>query len=265
MAAPRPTAPSPTATAPRPNGGFATTPGRSPVANAQFANWGPTQLPEWGGNTMNPFIQVGGGPQPATSAAAAPAAISEFSSHVEDNPDLRWLADKFKSRFDTSNTKRAIDASNLGIMDAAALGAADAKGAMASRGVLGTGTGASFLNKRIFAPAQRAAAGAAKDIALDEQHRLDALTLGGLGIMKAPSDLALGQNAQALQQWMAANGFNIQNAQLAAGQQAQNFAQQQQQWQNMLQLMQQGNPYASGSVAGSTSQPRTPAGGWGPR
>jgi hypothetical protein len=141
------------------------------------------------------------------------------------SPYIKEQIDRYRSRFDKDTTARAIDRSNLGIADSAALMASDAKANMARRGVLGSGTGAAFLNKNVFAPAQRQAAGAAADISLGRERDLDALTLGGTGLMTAPSSIALADRDLALRQWMAQNEDERARAALAQAGQNQQLAQ----------------------------------------
>lgn len=235
------------------------------------STWGPgTSHPEVGFLTgYDPTYRAGGtipGGSPGPTSAGG-ASGGSYTSSTGRNPDLQWLQDKYKSRFDVDNTKRTIDKSNLGIMDAAALGAADAKANLASRGAIGSGAADAFLQKRIFQPAQREAAGKAADIALQREKDLDALTLGGQGIMSSQANLQLAEKAQALQEWIAKsganlqqqqialqqfatqNGLSLQQAQLMLQQQQQQFNQQQQQWQNQQQLLNMPNPYAPGGPA----------------
>jgi hypothetical protein len=142
---------------------------------------------------------VGGAGTGAAGAGTAKPPSLDFEAELD--PYIQRQIQRYEQRFDVDNTKRAIDRSNLGIADAAALSAADAKANMASRGILGTGTGAAYLQKRIFEPARQQAAKAAADIAFANEQRLDALTLGGTGLMTAPSAIALGQQRLGLDAW----------------------------------------------------------------
>jgi hypothetical protein len=135
------------------------------------------------------------------------------------DPNLGWLIDKYKGRFDSNNTQRAIDKSNLGIADAAALLGKDAQAGLAARGARGSGVAGAFIQKHITDQAQRQAAGAASDIAQGEQSRLDNLTLGGLGIMKSPADIALSQQGLANQQYATSAQIQMQQQQFQAQQQ----------------------------------------------
>lgn len=136
-----------------------------------------------------------------TTALGGPNATVNSTNTAGMDPFLKQQVDRYNSRFTNDPTKQAVEHSTLGIMDAAALGAADLKGQMGSRGVLNSGAGATFLQKRVFDPAQRAAAGAASNIAIERQKQLDALTLGGTDIMKAPSQLGVQNRELAMRQW----------------------------------------------------------------
>jgi hypothetical protein len=149
---------------------------------------------------------------------------------AQNDPHLDDLWKKYQDRFSDDNTKRAIDRSNTGIADSAALLGKDARASLADRGALGTGVGAAFINKNITAPAQRQAAGAAADISMDAEKRKDALVLGGVGLAGAHSDLAVRQQANANQQY--ATSAQIQMQQQEAQQRA--LQQQQAQWMALM-------------------------------
>lgn len=174
---------------------------------------------------------------PAPSAPSAPSvgpAVSVPTAPTTNtagaDPNLSWLTDKYKSRFDPSTTARAIDRSNAGIADAAALMNKDAQASLASRGARGSGVASAFIQKNITDKAQRQAAGAAADIAQGEQTRLDQLTLGGTGLMGAQGNLALGQQANANQQYATSANVALQQQQMA-------YQQQQAQMQALLAIM----------------------------
>lgn len=152
--------------------------------------------------------------------AAAPGATGT-SNTAQISPYLLSQIGRYEDRLSADTTKRAIDNSNLGIADSAALMAADAKGRMAGRGILNSGAGDAFVNKRITQPAQRQAAGAAADIALGRERDLDNLVLGGTGLMTAPDAIALDSQRLALaQQGQATDqAFRTQQAQQQAQQQ----------------------------------------------
>lgn len=164
---------------------------------------------------------VGGAGGAGAGAGAGTSNVAEIS------PFLKEQIERYRSRFGSDPTERAIQRSNLGIADAAALLAADAKANMASRGVLNTGTGATFLQRRVFEPAQRQAAGRAADIAMGRERDLDALVLGGTGLMTAPDAIAL-----------AAQGMNLQSQAQAADQAFRaNQAEEERKWRTTQMLM----------------------------
>jgi hypothetical protein len=114
----------------------------------------------------------------------------------------------------SDNSKRAIDHAVLGTMDAAALGAKDMGANMARRGISGTGAGATFLNKNVFQPAQRTAAGQATDISLAEQARQDDLAKS----LQGPAGNIAGNNLQnrqfGLNTWQAQQNDARERAQM---------------------------------------------------
>ena len=165
---------------------------------------------------------------------AAPAAgdVGGSTNTAQTDPYLKELVDKYRSRFDVDNTQRAINRSTTGIMDAAALGAADLKGNLSSRGLVGSEGGNAFLAKRVFGPAQRQAAGAEADISLGNEQRLDNLTLGGLGIMNAPGQASRADRGLALSQSGQDFDQGLQQAQLQNQMQQQQYAQ----WLSLLNM-----------------------------
>lgn len=173
--------------------------------------------------------QTGGGFQ-APSAPSVGPGMSPTTNTAGPDPNLSWLSDKYKSRFDTSNTARAIDRSNASIADSAALMNKDAQASLASRGARGGGVAGAFIQKNITDKAQRQAAGAAADISQGEQTRLDNLTMGGSGIMGAQGQLALGQQSLANQQYATSANIALQQQQMVQ-------QQQQQQLQALLSIM----------------------------
>jgi hypothetical protein len=160
------------------------------------ANWYQTGAP--GGSPG-----IGGGAAAATPRGSSGGGAVTNANTAQMSPYLKEQMQRYRDRFSQDNTARAIDQSNLGIADAAALTAADAKAGMSRRGVGGTGTGAAYLTKRVFAPAQREAAGAAASIAMQRQKDLDALVLGGSGIMGAADANNLQNRQLSLEQWKA--------------------------------------------------------------
>ena len=182
----------------------------------------PAAPPRTGGPLAAPPPPVAGAgnvavPQPTTNTSA-------------NDPRLDDLYKRLQGRFGADVSARAIDKSNAGIADAAALLGKDARAGLAQRGALGSGVHAAFVTKNITDPALRQAAGAAADISMGEEKRQDALTLGGLGIAGAQSDVNLRQQANANQQYAT-------SAQLAIAQEQARAQQQQQQWAQWQALM----------------------------
>jgi hypothetical protein len=149
--------------------------------------------------------QAGSGATTAGGGAAAGGGTAKppkLDFEAELDPYIQRQIERYEQRFDVDNTQRAIDRANLGIADAAALSAADARAAnLSRRGILGSATGDVYLQKRIFEPARRQAAEAAADIAFANEQRLDQLVLGGTGLMTAPSAIALQQQRLGLDAW----------------------------------------------------------------
>jgi hypothetical protein len=157
-------------------------------------------------------------PLPTQSNPALPVTSTNTS---EISPYLKKALGRLDERFSDDNTKRAIQDSNLGIEDSAALSAADQKGGLARRGLVGSEGGASFLNKRVYQPAQRAAAKAASDITLAQQARKDNLVLGSTGLVTAPDSVNLANRAEAAREQEAQSQQQQQQAQLQLQQQGQ--------------------------------------------
>lgn len=137
---------------------------------------------------------VGDNPQNPGGSGGGSTTTAQTSPYLEEQ------INRYRQRFDVDNTKRAIDKANLGIADAAALSAADAKAGQSRRGVLHTGVSAQQNARNIFEPAQRAAAKAASDITLQRERDLDALVLGGTGLMTAPDQINLANREFGLRQ-----------------------------------------------------------------
>lgn len=161
-----------------------------------------TQLPDgtwdYGDRIYDPSTQKF---TPKGGAGAKPS--TDFTSTAADDPRQAEVYDLWKKRLSTDVTKRAIDRSNLATMDAAALGAADAKANLSSRGALGAGAGATFVNRNITQPAIRDAAGKAADISLGREGQLDALTLAGGPLASNMASNNLAQRQFGLEQWNA--------------------------------------------------------------
>lgn len=147
------------------------------------------------------------------------------------SPDLKGALDALKARSSTDDTVRATNRATTGAMDAAALQAADLKGSLAGRGLIGGGTaGAAFLNKNVYAPAQRSAAQAASNIALGQQQRLDTLAQAGVNAAAVPEQLSLANRNLGLEQWQAQQSDALAQQDLANRIQQQQVAQ----WQALL-------------------------------
>lgn len=154
----------------------------------------------------------------ATGGGGKPGVGPTSTNTAQQDPNIQALLDRYNSRFDESNAARATDRAVGGIADAAALLTHDAQAGLAARGASGSGVAAAHIKRQITDPALRAATGAATDIAMGEQSRLDNLTLGGLGVSSALGDAARADRGLNLQQ------YNT-DAQLAAAQNQQQMAQ----------------------------------------
>jgi hypothetical protein len=152
-----------------------------------------------GGYTPLDFDSVPGNPSPG-NPSGGDAGGGGTTNTSQTSPYMEEQINRYRERFNVDNTKRAIDKSNLGIMDAAALASADAKAGQSRRGVLSTGVSAAQNQRNIFEPAQRAAASAAANITMQREKDLDALVLGGTSLMRAPDEIALANRGLNLQQ-----------------------------------------------------------------
>lgn len=189
-------------------------------------------MPEYGPGSKewlqaNPNYAGGAFNHPQQGQQPGPQPI-DFSAYAQDDPRMvdaygqqQEAYNTLKGRMGADNSKRAIDHAVLGTMDAAALGAKDLGAGMARRGISGSGTGATFLQKNVFAPAQREAAGRATDIALGEQARQDDLARslqGAAGGLQSAAGSISGQNLNnrqfGLSAWQAQQQEAIQRAQL---------------------------------------------------
>jgi hypothetical protein len=181
----------------------------------------------------------GGGPvSPGGSGPVAPSApLPVLPNTAAPDPYLEEQVRNLRARMGVDTTERAIGRSTTGILDAAALGAADEGAAnLSSRGLVGSGAGQAFLHKRFFEPAQQAAAGASADIALKREQDLDRLVLGGTAIMGAPGSSSLANRSLGLQQWQAQMGAGQAAQGLSLEQQRLNQQQQQSQIENWLRM-----------------------------
>ena len=230
-----------------PGGGIKawTPPKVNPVSGAGGLKAGPAS---GGAPALPPFPGAGGPVAPGAGGAGAggggpvapagPAVpLPVLANTAAPDPYLEEQVRNLRARMGSDTTERAIGRSTTGILDAAALGAAD-EGAsnLASRGLVGSGAGQAFLHKRFFEPAQRAAAGAAEDIAHQREQDLDRLVLGGTAIMGAPGQSSLANRGLGLQQWQAQTGAANAATGLSLEQQRLNQQMQQQQIENWLKM-----------------------------
>ena len=178
-------------------------------------------LPPMPTMTQAPAPRTGGG----TGLGGGGGAGGQLTNVAATSPNIQTQIDRYAQRLSADPTQRAIDRSNRSIADSAALMASDAKANMARRGVMGTGTGDAFLQKRVFQPAQRQAAEASTQIALGRERDLDALVLGGVPLMRAPDEIALSRQNMALQQAQLQDSAEARRAGMAMQQQQQAMAQ----------------------------------------
>lgn len=242
-----------------------------------------------------------GGIKPATPGTATPtslinqvnpdpklnAQVDKTISSIDDrrnqlaldekstDPNQQFLIDQYKSRLTNDPTQRAVNRVASATRGQAAL---QQKQANAQAAMQGGNAGAH--SAAIQSQAGRNLSKATADIALGRERDLDAMTLGGLGIMnapnqsaliksgnlnqftlggaatalnaaQAPSQLALQQGQLGVQQYSAQNNAQNANAQLALQQQQLQAQQAQQATQNYLQMLQMsGYPAATGKSAG---------------
>ena len=175
------------------------------------------------------------------------------------DPNLQFQIDKYKERLGADTTQRAINRVGGALRGQTAQAQKQANAQAAFQG-----GDVNSQSAALGSASQNRLAKASADISLGRERDLDALTLGGQGIMsapgqmqfaksnalnsfmlggantqlnaaQAPSQLALQQGQLGLQQWSAQNNAQNQNSQLALQQQQ---MQQQQQQQAMNQYMQ---------------------------
>ena len=224
-----------------------------PPAPPRAAGFGPVPVAVNGGPSPVPVPGApaqGGGMYgiglPPAPAAAAPAPLTnttqvnpdmagfldQYKQKLNQNlagpstdPNLQTQVDRLGQRLSADTTGHAIDRASGAIRDQASGQQAALRTNLARRGVDG-GAG-DKLSQNIDARSQRAQAGAASDISLGRERDLDALTLGGQGIMAAPGQFTLNKNAMDLGQIAGGIGAANTPAQLALGQAGQGL----QQWQ----------------------------------
>lgn len=243
---------------------------------------GATQIPVPGGPGAVP---VPGGPNPGYGAYPPPGApppnIPAASSTAAPNPVLSDAlgriygaigatpgadplldeqVNNYRDRLSADTTQRSVDKANLTIGDAAAGASQVAKERAAAMG-----GGEEAAGARIDDAKLRAQAASTSGIQLGREAQLDALVLGGQGLMGAPGQREItlrGQNLSALgtaagvagniagnQQQQVQSQIDIYNAQVAAEQARQAAIQQQQ--QAMLGAF--GTLWDSGGGAGSSA------------
>lgn len=142
------------------------------------------------------------------------------------DPNLQTQVDRLGQRLSTDTTQHAIQRAGGAIRDQASAQQAALKTNLARRGIGGSGAG-DQLSQNIDARSQRAQAGSASDISLGRERDLDALTLGGQGIMSAPGQFGMQRDNQDLSGISGGIGAANQGAQLQLGQQGLGL----QQWQ----------------------------------
>lgn len=190
---------------------------------------------------------------PPGAAPGTQAPVPTLSNVAGTDPNLQYQIDQYKARLGNDVTQRATDAATSQIRDAASGMAQEEKANLARRGILDSGAGQRYIDQTIMGPAQRQIAKAAADIQLGRQSQLDALVLGGTGLMGMPGQQNLANRQLGLQQWQAAQqnalgqgqlqvqqqGLANQNAQAVAAAQQAAQAQQIQQYIQMMNLQMQ--------------------------
>ena len=218
---------------------------------------------------------VGGAPQGLTPPT--PATPPPLTNTAQNNPNLDQAWAQYQARLaalqaregqadpnlqtqvDRLNQRMSSDTSalqkNKALTDLAAQGSAMKEQALARASMSGQATGGAMSD--IEAAIQRQQAAAAQGIDIGQQNRLDALTLGGQGIMAAPGQDAfarqralnaflgqgagqagqmagnlLAQHGIGLNQWQAQQNVGLQQQQLAQGGRQNAISN----WMRMLQL-----------------------------
>lgn len=164
------------------------------AAGAPGAGAPPTPVPGGGGGPATTQVQLS--PGVGSAIGEASAELARLKARPPD-PNLQKQIDRLEARMSSDTTGRAIDKAGSAITDAAAARKSAFRTEQARRGTLGTGVGDQGEGQ-INAAADRLKAGSASDIALGREAQLDALTLGGQGIMAAPGQLDLAREGQVL-------------------------------------------------------------------
>ena len=172
--------------------------------------------PAAGGPMLSNTAQVN--PDMAGFLEQYKAKLNATLGQSRTNPNLQTQVDRLGQRLSTDTTQHAIGRATGAIRDQASAQQAALKTQMARRGISGSGVG-DQLAGNIDARSQRAQAGAASDISLGRERDLDALTLGGQGIMSAPGQFSMARDAADL--GAISGGVSAANpaAQLQLGQQ----------------------------------------------
>lgn len=172
-----------------------------PWSGGGSAPGSPGSMPGTGGGFGAPGSAPGGG----------------MTNNVDPSQSLKWLEDQYKSRLSNDPTQRAMDRSTSQIRDATTGLGKELGGNMSRRGISGSGIQKSD-NIGLAQDAQRQIANASGQIALGRERDLDAMTMGGLGIMGAQDQLGLQKQQQGLNQWTAQNQAGLANARLGLDQ-----------------------------------------------
>jgi hypothetical protein len=125
---------------------------------------------------------------PAAGGPAAAAAGGTATSTTARSPEVDWLMDKFKGRFDSSVKTRAQEGAADAIRQVGAGLEGEMNNDLASRGIDDTGAASKAIGK-IKAGTASDVRRAMTDIEVADQARLDNLTLGGAHLAALPTQL----------------------------------------------------------------------------
>lgn len=153
----------------------------------------PMTTPGWQASVT----QVPGVPTGSTTVAPNPQQMQVFNATMEKSnrpptadPLLLEQVQNLRNRMSADTTKQAIGKAQGNTADVAAGAAQAARERASAQGTAGNVEG---VQQGIDERSQRIQAGQATDITLDREKQLDALTLGGQGIMSAPGQRELTQ------------------------------------------------------------------------
>lgn len=152
------------------------------------------------------------GPLPAKPAGGgpAPAPAPNLSNITGRDENLDYLTAEYKKRLGQEPTQRAMDRAASEIRDTASGLQKELGESIARRGFsAGTSGVEDELRTRLAEGAQRAIGKSSADISLGREKDLDALVMGGAGLMRAPSELALARQGLGLRQWESQNAAEI--------------------------------------------------------